>query len=124
MKEKYKLFALEYLANGYCALDAYRKIYPNAAQSTVNSHAYRILKMPEVAAFIEEERKLIFESKMVDATRWAEEVASIAFAQKGDITYTTADKLKALQMIQKYLGLDVQKVETKQEVIEVNMIED
>ena len=61
---------------------------------------------------------------MIDANRWASEVADIAFANKGDEIYTSADKLKALQMLQKYLGLDVQKVEQKQEVIEVSLVED
>lgn len=124
MKDKHRMFALEYLANGYKALDAYMTIYTTANRSTSESNAYKLLKHPEVKAFIDETRKEIFESKMIDATRWAEEVADIAFAQKGDMIYSTQDKLKALGMIQKYLGLDVQKQEIKQEVIEVNIVED
>lgn len=117
MKDKHRMFALEYLANGYRALDAYMVIYETANRNTSESNAYKLLKHPEVKAFIDEKRQEMYESKMIDAMRWVDETAEIAFAKKGDPVYTTPDKLKALQMIQKYLGLDIQKVESKVEQV-------
>lgn len=124
MKQKHKEFADEYLANGYNPRAAYMKVYVGSSKETASVNAYRILRREEVKEYVDEVRKGLFEARMVDATRWASEVADIAFADKGDEYYTTADKLKALQMLQKYLGLDVQKIEQKQEVIEVSLIED
>ena len=57
----------------------------------------------------------MFESRRVDMYRWVEEIANIAFAEKGDMVYTTGDKIKALALLQKYLGLDKQVVEQKTE---------
>ena len=38
-------------------------------------------------------------------------LAEIAFSEKGDSDYTTKDKLKALDLLQKQLGLQKQKLE-------------
>ena len=124
MKQKHKEFADEYLANGYKPREAYMKVYVGTSKETASVNAYRVLHRDDVKEYVDERRKELFEARMVDATRWANEVADIAFAKKGDEVYTPADKLKALQMLQKYLGLDVQKVEQKQEVIEVSLVED
>jgi hypothetical protein len=59
----------------------------------------------------------------IDAYRVNSELASIAFAQKGDEVYTTSAKLNALSLLSKNLGLQNQKVETK-DVIEVTIIGD
>lgn len=124
MKQKHKEFADEYLANGYKPREAYMKVYVGCSKETASVNAYRILHRDDVKEYVDERRKELFEARMIDANRWASEVADIAFANKGDEIYTSADKLKALQMLQKYLGLDVQKVEQKQEVIEVSLVED
>ena len=115
MKERHKAFADEYLANGYNARKAYSVCYPDANPRSVDSLAYRILHKPEVKEYIDKRRKELFEARMIDAIRWVEETADIAFAAKGDEVYTTSDKIKALALIQKYLGLDKQVVEQKTE---------
>ena len=43
------------------------------------------------------------------------EISDVAFAQKGDEIYNTQSKLKALEMLQKQMGLLEKKVEIKQE---------
>jgi len=49
------------------------------------------------------------------------EIAEIAFAEKGDEIYTTANKVKALELLCKVLGLQVSKTENK-DTIEVSLL--
>ena len=122
MNEKYKLFAETYLANGYNAREAYFTAFPNADKSNKGpSYPYTLLKKPEIKAYIDKRRKEIYESLNIDANRIAQEIASIAFAQKGDEVYNTTNKLKALELLQKQFGLQNQKIEAKQEIIEVSL---
>jgi hypothetical protein len=52
--------------------------------------------------------------------RVAQELAMIAFAEKTDEIYNVNAKLKALDLLSKNLGLQIQKTESK-EVIEVTL---
>ena len=115
-------FCEQYLANGYNALDAYFAAFPNANKSNRKpSYPYTLLKNAEVKEYIEKRRAEIYESLNIDASRIAEEIASIAFAAKGDEVYPVNAKLKALELLQKQFGLQNQKIETKQEIIEVSL---
>lgn len=115
MNARQKIFADEYIANGFKAPSAYKVAYVGSADSTANHTSYQLLKQPEIKEYIEQRRREIFEAQNVDAMRWVSEVCEIAFAQKGDEVYNTSEKVKALAMIQKYLGLDKQVVEQKTE---------
>jgi hypothetical protein len=55
--------------------------------------------------------------------RVAKELGDIAFAAKGDIDYNTTAKLKALEILTKTLGMQTQKLESKNEIIEVSLEE-
>lgn len=98
-------FADEYLANGYKAIPAYKVAYPGCADSTAKSCAWKVLKYPEVKAYIDERRHQIYESLAIDAEHIASELADMAFAAKGDEEYSAQVKLKALDLLQKQLGL-------------------
>lgn len=98
-------FADEYLANGYNAAAAYRVAYPNASDASAKAVAYRVLKYPDVKKYIDERRNLIYDSLAIDAAHIAEQLASIAFAEKGDEVYNVQAKIKALDLLQKQLGL-------------------
>ena len=115
MKDIHKEFADEYLANGYNAKRAYMACYPNCKEKSAEVLSYRLLAREDIKEYILIRRKELFEARMIDAIRWVEETADIAFAAKGDEVYTTSDKIKALALIQKYLGLDKQVVEQKTE---------
>lgn len=57
---KDELFALEYLANGRNATEAYAKMHPKARRTTCAAEGHKCLRKPEVAKFIarhDEERK-------------------------------------------------------------------
>ena len=122
MTEKQKLFAETYLANGYNALNAYYEAFPEKAnkKNKKPSYPYTLLKEPEVAEYIKVRREEIYNSLNVDAIRVAQELATVAFAPKGDEIYNTTAKLKALELLSKNLGLQIQKTESK-EVIEVTL---
>lgn len=124
MTEKQKQFAEAYLANGYNALEAYYFAFPSAKEKKAKpSYPYTLLKDPEIAEYIKNRREEIYNSLNVDAIRVAQELSTIAFANKGDEIYSVNAKLKALELLSKNLGLQIQKNETK-EVIEVSLVED
>ena len=122
MTERQKLFAETYLANGYNALNAYYEAFPEKAnkKNKKPSYPYTLLKEPEVAEYIKVRREEIYNSLNVDAIRVAQELATVAFAPKGDEVYNVTAKLKALELLSKNLGLQIQKNESK-EVIEVTL---
>ena len=122
MTEKQKRFAEAYLANGYNALNAYYEAFPEKAEKKNKkpSYPYTLLKEPEIAEYIKIRRQEIYDSLNVDATRVAQELADIAFALKNDEVYNVNAKLKALELLSKNLGLQIQKTENK-EIIEVSL---
>lgn len=120
---KWKAFVELYLSNGYKAQDAYREIFGITNNYTLNSSPYRLLKRPEVKEYLEMRKQEIYDAMGIDAYRVNGELASIAFAPKGDEIYTTSAKLNALNLLSKNLGLQNQKVEQK-EVIEVSIVGD
>lgn len=117
-----KDFCEEYLSNGCNALAAYFAAFPKAKKENRKpSYPYTLLKKPEIKEYIEARRTEIYEAYNIDANHIAEELASMAFAEKGDSIYTANVKLKALELLQKQFGLQNQKIETKQEIIEVSL---
>lgn len=122
MTEKQKLFAETYLANGYNALNAYYQAFPEKTEKINKkpSYPYTLLKEPEIAEYIKIRREEIYNSLNVDAIRVAQELAEIAFSPKDDENYGVNAKLKALELLSKNLGLQIQKTESK-EVIEVTL---
>lgn len=122
MTTKKKTFCEAYLANGYNALAAYRTAFPESAGNKKPSYPYTLLKDPDVVEYIKTRREEIYDAMRIDSIRVIQEIAEIAFAEKGDEDYNANSKLKALDLLSKNLGLQTQKVETK-EVIEVSLEE-
>ena len=118
MTEKQTLFAENYLANGFNAMEAYRSAFGDGSKTP--SYPYKLLKNKEIADYIQKRREEIYESLNIDAIRVMQEIADIAFEPRND--KNVASKLKALDLLSKNLSLQTQKVESK-EVIEVMMEE-
>lgn len=119
LNAKQKMFCEEYVANGYNATKAYMATHPDAKDGR-NSH--RMLKNQEVRDYIYEIQKDRFEALNVCAERVAEKLAEIAFAPKGDVDYNATAQLKALDLLQKQLGLQQQKMEVGgQQNIKINI---
>lgn len=122
MTSQQKQFCENYLANGYNVVQAYFDAFPDADKNNPKpSYPYVLMKKPEIKTYIDNRRKEIYESLNIDAERIAQELADMAFAAKGDEKYGASVKLKALELLQKQFGLQNQKFETKQEIIEVSL---
>ena len=100
-------FIEEYLANGYNVADAYRKAY-NVERA---NNAGKTFNLPAVQEEIARRLKEKHETLNITADRVMEELATIAFAAKGDKDYNANAKLKALDLLQKQLGLQTQKIQ-------------
>lgn len=100
-------FIEEYLANGYNVADAYRKAY-NVERA---NNAGKTFNLPAVQEEIAKRLKEKHETLNITADRVMEELATIAFAAKGDKDYNANAKLKALDLLQKQLGLQTQKIQ-------------
>lgn len=120
MTEKQKLFAENYLANGFNAREAYYSAFGESGNKQP-SYPYTLLKNKDVINYIQKRRKEIYESLNIDATRVMQEIADIAFEPRNE--KNVASKLKALELLSKNLALQTQKVESK-DIIEVSLVED
>lgn len=120
LTEQKKLFCRYYITN-YNATKSYQQAYPKASYKTCQERGSKLLKEDEVKQYIDDLRKEHFDELKIDAIRVAEKLAEIAFAQKGDEYYNSQAQLKALDLLQKQLNLQNQKVEVKQDTIEVEI---
>ena len=109
LSAKQLFFVEEYLANGYNVADAYRKAY-NVERA---NNAGKTFNLPAVQEEIARRLKEKHETLNITADRIMEELATIAFAAKGDKDYNANAKLKALDLLQKQLGLQTQKIQAK-----------
>ena len=110
MTGKQKRFCEEYVANRYNATQAYVAAY-GVSPEVASKISYRVLKNQECRDYIAELEHDIFESNMINADRIANELASIAFADKQDLIYSPANKLKALDLLQKQINLQNKKID-------------
>lgn len=108
---KQKAFCEEYVANGYNGMLAYMKAY-ESSETTARGNAYKVAKNPRVQEYIKELQKDAYEQACINAERVALKLAEIAFAEKDDEYYIPSSQLKALDLLQKQLGLQTSKVET------------
>lgn len=122
MTSQQRQFCENYLANGFNATRAYFDAYPDANKKNPKpSYPYQLLKKEEIKEYINSRKKEIYDSLNIDAERIAQELADMAFAAKGDEIYSATIKLKALELLQKQFGLQNQKIEAKQEIIEIGL---
>ena len=98
-------FIMEYISNGFNGIQAYLPAYPNSTVKTARTNAYKLLGKDEIREEIERQVKMILEAKHITAERVLLEIADIAFALKGDEVYDVKAKLKALELLQKQMGL-------------------
>lgn len=110
LTKKQKVFCEEYVANGCNATQAYLAAF-DAEYSTANNSGHKLLRKPEVKEYITELQKEAFSAACINAERVALKLAKIAFADKKDDTYVVSAQLKALELLQKQLGLQSQKIE-------------
>ena len=111
---KQKLYCQELVANGHKQQAAYMSAYPDASPATANVESSKLMKRDTIKDYIKELQHDRFEALNISADRIACELAKMAFADLDD-TNTTASKARALDLLQKQLGLQTQKVQASTE---------
>lgn len=111
LTKKEKAFCEEYVANGCNASRAYFAAYDTSSIENARKAYCKVFRKPEVKAYIAALQKEAFEAACINAERVALKLSDIAFAERGDDYYTASSQLKALDLLQKQLGLQTQKVE-------------
>ncbi len=89
---------------------AYLKAYNTTNLDTARSNGSQVLKRQRVKDYIAQLQKEAFERAMITPERVANKLAQIAFAEKGDENYNATAQLKALDLLQKQLGLQQQTI--------------
>lgn len=110
LTKKEKAFAEEYVRNGGNACQAYLFAY-DACYDTAKAEGWRMLKREGVKNYITALQKEAFDAACITAERVALKLAEIAFAEKEDEAYGPSSQLKALDLLQKQLGIQHQKIE-------------
>ena len=125
LNKKQENFCLEYVKNGYNATQAYKTAY-QCTDSTASSQGCRLLKNPKVLERIKAIQKEEFQAACITAERVGKKLAEIAFSSKGDRYYNSQAQIKALDLLQKQLGLQQQKIDANvnSTVINVEVCED
>lgn len=110
LTRKERDFCEEYVRNGGNASRAYFFAYDTTIENARKEYA-KVKKKPRVQEYIAALQKAEFEAACINAERIGLKLAEIAFAEKGDADYNATAQLKALDLLQKQLGLQTQKVE-------------
>lgn len=122
MTDRQKNFCWEYVSNGYNAYQAFKKVHVDVhSVGGIKSGAYRYMKDVEVRGYIDELMDNLYEQNMAKAESIIIELTEVAFQRReiiGD-NYNESGKLKALELLQKQLGLQTtnQKIESKVEQV-------
>ena len=124
LTKKEKAFCEEYVANGGNASRAYFATYDTASIENARKGYCKVFKKPEVKEYIRELQKVAFDNACINAERVALRLSEIAFANKDDEYYNISSQLKALDLLQKQLGLQHQKIEADVNTdININIVE-
>lgn len=117
LTKKEKAFCEEYVINGGSAAKAYLAAY-DCALNTAKTAGWKVLKREGVKEYIAQLQKEAFAEACISAERVALKLADIAFAEKEDEKYNISAQLKALELLQKQLGLQKQNIsaDVKQDI--------
>lgn len=111
LTKKEKMFCEEYVANGGNASRAYFAVYDCASIENARKAYCKVFRKPNVKEYIRQLQKEAFDNACITAERVALKLADIAFSERDDEHYTPSAQLKALDLLQKQLGLQQQKIE-------------
>lgn len=109
---KEKTFCEEFVANGGNASRAYQFAYGCSIEDARGRYG-KTFRKPEVKEYIEALQKEAFAAACITAERVALKLGEIAFAEKGDNDYNATAQLKALDLLQKQLGITNNKIEAE-----------
>lgn len=112
LTKKEKAFCEEYANNGYNASRAYQLVYECSIEDARKRYC-KTFRKQEVKDYIKELQRESFERACITAERVALKLGEIAFTGKGDDYYNAQAQLKALDLLQKQLGLQKQHLEAE-----------
>jgi phage terminase small subunit len=110
LTKKEVAFCEEFVLNGGNASRAYATIYGCCIEDARKRYC-KTFRKPEIKEYISSLQKEAFDAACINAERVALRLADIAFADKEDEIYTITSQLKALDLLQKQLGLQKQRLE-------------
>lgn len=110
LTKKEKAFCEYYVLESESATGAYQKAY-DCAYNTANAQGCKMLRKPRIREYIDALQQEAFEMACISAEKVALKLSEIAFAPKGDEDYNASAQLKALDLLQKQMGLQKQKLE-------------
>lgn len=110
LTKKEKAFCEAYVLECLSATKAYLKAY-ECEPTTANTQGWKLLKKPHIKEYIDTLQREAFEAVCLTAEKVALKLSEIAFAAKDDEYYVASSQLKALDLLQKQMGLQQQKIE-------------
>lgn len=110
LTKKEKAFCEEFVANGCNASRAYQKAYECSIEDARKRYC-KTFRKPDIKEYIKQLQKEAFDNACITAERVALKLADIAFAEKDDNFIFVSHQLRALDLLQKQLGLQHQKIE-------------
>lgn len=111
IRDKHKFIVEKVLETGCSRAEAYHQAFPTCKRDRAKHYAWKVFQRPEVIEYYNHRQKEIYDSMNITAERLAMELASMAFAPKGDEVYTPSHKIQAVNLLQKQMGLQTQRVE-------------
>ena len=112
LTKKEIVFCEEYVNNGGNASRAYAYAYGCSIEDARKRYC-KTYKKEMVKEYIRQLQKEAFEAACISAERVALRLSDIAFADKDDEFYTVSAQLKALDLLQKQLGLQKQQIQAE-----------
>ena len=118
LTQKQQLFTDYYLSHTpFDAVAAYVAVYGDKGDRVKNQkNASQIFNMPACKQYRERRRKEILDEMNVNAQAIAMKLMTMAMAPKDDQYYTPTIQTKALDLLQKQLGIQQQKTKIDAEV--------
>lgn len=110
LTKKEKAFCEEFVANGGNASRAYFAAYDTTIENARREYC-KVFRKPEVKEYIKALQKAAFDAACITAERVGLKLSEIAFSAKDDEFYNASSQLKALDLLQKQLGLQTQRLE-------------
>lgn len=108
---KQKLFCENYVSNGYKLQKAYMDAF-GASPEVANANQWKLMKKDAIKNYIREVQHERFEALHITADSIASQLRDIAMSE--DASYM--ERMRALELIQKQMGLQTQRVDAKVEV--------
>lgn len=119
LNKQQEMFCRDYVATGYNKIDSYVRVYRCSRESAWVGSS-NLMKKQDIKDYISELEKEIFEANHINAEHIANELATMAFGKVNEETgISHQTKLKALDLLQKQVGLQTQniKADVNQDIV-------